>query len=63
MTDKINYEEFLEDLRLLTEKHGLVITGCGCCGSPAISPFSEWSPSGGHYKCNEDGEFVRWREE
>ena len=27
---------FLDDLRLLAEKHGLSVQGCGCCGSPFL---------------------------
>ncbi|MEU3785230.1 hypothetical protein [Streptomyces sp900129855] len=29
-------EEFLEDLAALTAKHGILIEGCGCCGSPFL---------------------------
>ncbi len=29
-------QAFLEDLRLLYEKHGLVISACGCCDSPWV---------------------------
>ncbi|MDR2571127.1 MAG: hypothetical protein LBD23_12695 [Oscillospiraceae bacterium] len=43
MTDKIieenemtNVEEFLNDLTELTVKHGIIIGGCGCCGSPFL---------------------------
>lgn len=27
---------FLKDLSELTRKHGFVIGGCGCCGSPYV---------------------------
>lgn len=27
---------FLDELAALTAKHGLVIEGCGCCGSPFL---------------------------
>jgi hypothetical protein len=29
-------ECFLRELSELTEKHGIVICGCGCCGSPYL---------------------------
>lgn len=29
-------DEFLKELADLTAKHGLVIGGCGCCGSPFL---------------------------
>ncbi|MFU0240394.1 hypothetical protein ACKI1J_32235 [Streptomyces scabiei] len=32
---------FLQDLSALTEKYGLVIAGCGCCGSPWLNPAAE----------------------
>lgn len=33
--------EFLKDLTELTTKHGIVIHGCGCCGSPSLSVIGE----------------------
>lgn len=29
-------KSFLADLKLVYEKHGLILNGCGCCGSPFI---------------------------
>ena len=29
-------QAFLDELTLLTKKHGIVIAGCGCCGSPFL---------------------------
>jgi hypothetical protein len=34
-------ELFLKDLSELTKKYGLVIRGCGCCGSPWIENLQE----------------------
>ncbi len=35
MKDK-HIEAFLKDLDSLTAKHGILIGGCGCCGSPFL---------------------------
>lgn len=32
-------EKFLQELSVLTQKHGFSIAGCGCCGSPWIVDF------------------------
>jgi hypothetical protein len=32
--EESNLAAFLADLAALTEKHGIKIGGCGCCGSP-----------------------------
>lgn len=31
------YEAFLADLGAISSKHGVVISGCGCCGSPFLN--------------------------
>lgn len=36
---KDHYEAFLKDLTELTRKHKITISGCGCCGSPGLSPL------------------------
>lgn len=43
-------EEFLKELSELTQKHGFVIGGCGCCGSPWIGDFkNEFDADELHY--------------
>lgn len=27
---------FLAELTELSKKHGIIVTGCGCCGSPSL---------------------------
>lgn len=46
---------FLVELTALTKKYALVIRGCGCCGSPAVS-WLESAQFTGHYimHCDED---------
>lgn len=42
--DKISrskLEKFLLELSCLTIKYGIVIAGCGCCGSPYLKSLEE----------------------
>jgi len=42
---KINPEKieaFLTELTELTKKHGIVIHGCGCCGSPSLFDIEDY---------------------
>lgn len=36
MTEGEKIKAFLDDLTKLTQKHGIKIMGCGCCGSPFL---------------------------
>lgn len=50
-------EAFLHDLRKISLKHGVVIGGCGCCGSPWASTLNKASVKKmkGRYKTDTDG--------
>lgn len=51
---------FLIALTELSRKHGIVVTGCGCCGSPSLRKLepSQMVPDAG-YGAN-DGSDVQW---
>lgn len=58
MTPEERLAAFLADLTALTEKHGLEIGGCGCCGSPFITVSGDgpdWGPNNLKLK---DGRYV-----
>lgn len=54
-TDK--EKAFLKDLRKLAIKHGIVIDGCGCCGSPYLSNAPDDAQTG-FYVYDDQVEFV-----
>lgn len=35
--DREKIEDFLKDLTKLTRRTGVIIGGCGCCGSPYLT--------------------------
>lgn len=39
---------FLIDLEALTRKHGIAVTGCGCCGSPDLVGVDTSDPQAGY---------------
>ena len=49
-----NEKQFISELRALSIKHKLVISGCGCCGSPSIIPLEPESegPNAGYVADN-----------
>ena len=46
MTD--NEKAFLIGLEKLTRETGIIISGCGCCGSPTLHAESDMPPEAGY---------------
>ena len=59
---KIKVEKFLDGLKWLTKKHGIVIGGCGCCGSPYLYDVDRGSIVGENLEYKE-GDYVLERDE
>jgi len=55
----MNINQFLIDLAILSQKHGVKIEGCGCCGSPALVQI-KLEETKGHYEVNEKNENLTW---
>jgi hypothetical protein len=55
-----DYSPFLTELAALTLKHGVVIAGCGCCGSPFLLDCDD---SSGRYVVDKNGDDLEWRDE
>lgn len=50
-------QQFISELTSLSQKYGLTIGGCGCCGSPWVAEM-EPSEKNGSYSL--DGHDLRW---
>lgn len=48
MTDEARFAQFLAGLAELTRKTGVIIGGCGCCGSPHLRVATELAPEAGY---------------
>ena len=51
-------DKFLQELTALTDKHGFVIRGCGCCGSPSVQRINKEDDKGPYFlyeRCGEEG--------
>lgn len=56
-------EAFLSDLRRISLKHGVVVCGCGCCGSPFLSGLgskSKQKKMKGRYAISADFDRLEW---
>lgn len=36
-------QQFLIDLQVISDRHGIIVNGCGCCGSPWLAREAERS--------------------
>ena len=57
--EESNLAAFLADLAALTEKHGIEIGGCGCCGSPWLKKTDKRQ---GQYTCYKTTLELTWEE-
>jgi len=55
----MNIKDFLAELTVLSNKYGIKIEGCGCCGSPALTAIKP-EMMNGSYKINEENENLTW---
>jgi hypothetical protein len=58
--EKDNVKEFLRELSKLSRRYKISIGGCGCCGSPFLSPISG---DGGRYETSEDFDGMYWKQD
>jgi hypothetical protein len=54
-----DYSAFLADLSTLTLRHGVVVAGCGCCGSPMLL---DGKVNDGRYIVDGSGDNLEWRD-
>lgn len=57
MIDRITTEEqeaFLAELTELSRKYGIVIGGCGCCGSPYLMHIPDEAKTKKYYSAHND---------
>ena len=56
----MNINQFLIDLAVLSQKYGIKIEGCGCCGSPALVQIKPEETKNFHYIVNDKSENLTW---
>lgn len=63
MTQSEKFKAFLDGLERLSRETGVIIGGCGCCGSPGLCEMTAENSSaenGYLYLDGVEGEFVSW---
>ena len=56
-----NVGEFVEELTKLTKKYGIIIGGCGFCGSPYLGSFkSDYDDYDEDGQYDESGGSIEW---
>jgi len=55
----MNIKDFLTELTVLSNKYGVKIEGCGCCGSPTLTQIKP-EMMNGSYKIDKENENLRW---
>ena len=51
-------KEFVRELSKLSRRHKISIGGCGCCGSPFLSPMGK---DDGRYEVTKDFDGLHWK--
>jgi len=59
---EMNINQFLIDLAILSQKHGVKIEGCGCCGSPALTEIRAEETKDFRYMVNDKNESLTWKQ-
>jgi hypothetical protein len=52
--------EFLVELSALSQKYGIMIEGCGCCGSPALLEIKPEALNDFAYRVDHKNENLTW---
>jgi hypothetical protein len=55
----MNIKDFLAELTVLSNKYGIKIEGCGCCGSPALTPIKPETINN-YYEVDDKNENLIW---
>lgn len=55
----MNIKDFLTELTVLSNKYGIKIEGCGCCGSPALTPIKSEAMNN-CYEVDDKNENLTW---
>jgi hypothetical protein len=62
MSREDDVKAFLAELSQLSNKYGVGIGGCGCCGSPFLVKHHKGSSCGGYEVSDDEGKLV-WIQE